>query len=194
MAVAWKTRPRKISAERSVSRETVCLFIFVLVFSCRFFLFKVSAEKQASFTVPQKGVRRGGSDQQITQKPLLSHLEVTILLDPPWGGRCVVVSSRGARFSGCDPRLEDPLPWVAVRCDMVLHQAFRARRVRKTGIGGEVRHAVASGVSCETSLNKYVTPHLHREYRGWRHRRLQKKTPPEEKTRGKRGGVEFSDP
>ena len=40
---------------------------------------------------------------------------------------------------------------AAVRSDMVLHQTFRARRVRKTGIGGEVRHGVASGVSCETS-------------------------------------------
>ena len=39
---------------------------------------------------------------------------------------------------------------AAVRCDMVLHRAFRARRVRKTGIGGEVRHGVTSGVSCET--------------------------------------------
>ena len=48
---------------------------------------------------------------------------------------------------------------------MVLHQAFRARRVRKTGIGGKVRHGVTSGVSCETSVNKHVTPHLHRESR-----------------------------
>ena len=40
---------------------------------------------------------------------------------------------------------------AAVRFDMVLHQAFHARRVRKTGIGGEVRHGVTSGVSCETS-------------------------------------------
>ena len=31
---------------------------------------------------------------------------------------------------------------AAVRCDMVLHQAFRARHVRKTGIGGEVRRVV----------------------------------------------------
>ena len=47
---------------------------------------------------------------------------------------------------------------------MVLHQAFRARHVRKTGIGGEVRHGVTSDVSCETSSNKHATPHLHREY------------------------------
>ena len=47
---------------------------------------------------------------------------------------------------------------------MVLHQAFRAKCVRKAGIGGEVRHGVTSGVSRETSLNSYVTPHLHREY------------------------------
>ena len=46
---------------------------------------------------------------------------------------------------------------------MVLHLAFRARRVRNTGIGGEARHCVTSGVSCETSLTKYVTPHLRRE-------------------------------
>ena len=51
---------------------------------------------------------------------------------------------------------------AVVRCDMVLHQAFRARHVRKTGIGCEVRYGVTSGVSCETSLNKYATPHLHR--------------------------------
>ena len=38
---------------------------------------------------------------------------------------------------------------AAVRCDMVLHRALRARRVRKTGIGGEVRHGVTSGASCE---------------------------------------------
>ena len=53
---------------------------------------------------------------------------------------------------------------AAVRCAMVLHQAFRARHVRKTGIGGEVRHGVTSGASCETSFNTHVTPHLHREY------------------------------
>ena len=40
---------------------------------------------------------------------------------------------------------------AAVRCDMVSHRAFRARRGRKTGVGGEVRHGVTSGVSCETS-------------------------------------------
>ena len=49
---------------------------------------------------------------------------------------------------------------------MVLHRAFRARCVRKNGIGGEVRHGVTSGVSCETSLNMYVIPHLHSEYDG----------------------------
>ena len=46
---------------------------------------------------------------------------------------------------------------------MALHQAFRRGQVRTTGIGGEVRHGVTSGVSSETSMNKYVTPHLHRE-------------------------------
>ena len=39
---------------------------------------------------------------------------------------------------------------AAVRCDMVLHQAFRARHVRQNSIGGEVQHGVTSGVSCET--------------------------------------------
>ena len=57
---------------------------------------------------------------------------------------------------------------AAERCDMVLRRAFRARRVRTTGVGGcEVRHGATSGVSLsrETSLNKHVTPRLHREYR-----------------------------
>ena len=35
---------------------------------------------------------------------------------------------------------------AAVRCDMVLHQAFRARHVRKHGISGKARHGVTSGV------------------------------------------------
>ena len=48
---------------------------------------------------------------------------------------------------------------AAVRCDMVLHRVFRARHVRKTGIGGEVRHGVASGVSLEASFNIHVTSH-----------------------------------
>ena len=43
---------------------------------------------------------------------------------------------------------------AAVRCDMVLHQAFRARHVRTNSIGGAVRHGVTSGVSCETSLKQ----------------------------------------
>ena len=54
---------------------------------------------------------------------------------------------------------------AAVRCDMVVHQAFRSRRVRKTGIGGEVRHGVTSGVSRETSSNKHVTSQFHRDHR-----------------------------
>ena len=45
---------------------------------------------------------------------------------------------------------------AAVRCDMALHQALRARRERRNGIGAEVRHDVTSGVSRETSLRKYV--------------------------------------
>ena len=31
---------------------------------------------------------------------------------------------------------------AAMRCDMVLHRAFRARLVRRNGIGGDVRHGV----------------------------------------------------
>ena len=61
-----------------------------------------------------------------------------------------------------------PLHPAAVRCDMVLHRAFCARHVRTNGIGGEVRHGVTSGISCGTSLNNYVRPHLHREYEGVR--------------------------
>ena len=45
------------------------------------------------------------------------------------------------------PRCNKHVHPAAVRCDMVLHQAFRARHVRKTGIGGEVRRGVKSGVS-----------------------------------------------
>ena len=37
-------------------------------------------------------------------------------------------------------------------CGMVLHRAFRARHVRKAGIGSEVRHGATSGVSCETYM------------------------------------------
>ena len=47
---------------------------------------------------------------------------------------------------------------------MVLRRAFRARHVRTNGIGGEVRHGVASGVSRETALNEHVTPRLRWEY------------------------------
>jgi hypothetical protein len=41
---------------------------------------------------------------------------------------------------------------AAVRCDMVLHRAFRARHPLKNGFGGEVRHGVTSSVSRETSV------------------------------------------
>ena len=61
----------------------------------------------------------------------------------------------------CSARLEI-LP-AAMRCDMVLHQALRAGHVRKSGSGGEVRHGVTSGASCETYLNKLLIPHLNRE-------------------------------
>ena len=52
---------------------------------------------------------------------------------------------------------------LTVRRDMVSRQLFRAGRVRKAGIGGEVRHGVTSDVSREASLNRHETPHLHRE-------------------------------
>ena len=45
---------------------------------------------------------------------------------------------------------------AAVWCDMVLHQASRARRVGNTGIGSEVRHGATSGVSCETSKTELL--------------------------------------
>ena len=50
-----------------------------------------------------------------------------------------------------DERVEERVYPAAVVCDMVLHQGSRKRRARKNGIGGEVRHGVTSGVSCETS-------------------------------------------
>ena len=62
-------------------------------------------------------------------------------------------SMKFAEKSDSRSRTEKVVLPAAVRRDMVLHQAFRTRRVRKPGIGGQVRHGVASGVSCETSLN-----------------------------------------
>ena len=47
---------------------------------------------------------------------------------------------------------------ASLQCACVLHQAFRARHVRKNNIGGEVRHGVTSGVSYETSKTWNVTP------------------------------------
>ena len=64
---------------------------------------------------------------------------------------------------GLIPSKNELLHPAAVKCDMALHQAFRMRRVRKAGIGGEVRHGVTSGVSRVTSKTRNVTPHLHRE-------------------------------
>ena len=64
----------------------------------------------------------------------------------PWDGDV------GSYCLNVGVRLGHLLP-AAVRRDMVLHQAFRARHERKSGIGGEVRHGVTSGVSSETSLN-----------------------------------------
>ena len=71
-----------------------------------------------------------------------------------------VRSTRSPPTSLREPKVHPP----AVRCDTVSHQLFRARRVRKNGSGGEVRHGITSGVSCETSKTQNVTPHLLREY------------------------------
>ena len=50
------------------------------------------------------------------------------------------------------------------RAKTMADRVFRARRVRKHGIGGEARHGATSSVTCETSLDKHVTPHLHMGY------------------------------
>ena len=42
---------------------------------------------------------------------------------------------------------------AVVRCDLVLHQAFRMRHLRNKDFGGEVRHGVTSGVSRKTSVS-----------------------------------------
>ena len=71
-------------------------------------------------------------------------------------------------MQSCDLRLVPRVLDVAImdtccgtpcggRCDIVLHRVFRARHVRQTGIGGDVRHGLTSGASCETSLNKHVS-------------------------------------
>ena len=55
---------------------------------------------------------------------------------------CSVMPRSGSiQDTTCGPTYVLP---AAVRCDMVLHQAFRARRARQNGIGGEVRHGVTS--------------------------------------------------
>ena len=38
---------------------------------------------------------------------------------------------------------------AAARCDVELHQAFRAGHARANGAGREVRHGVTSGDSCD---------------------------------------------
>ena len=81
-------------------------------------------------------------------------------LEEPVGGCKSRLAATGASHQR--RAISTVLP-AAVRCDMELRQAFCARHVCKTGIGGEVRLCVTSGVSCKTSLNKHVTPHLHRE-------------------------------
>ena len=45
---------------------------------------------QSALTVPQRGIGKGGSDQQITQKSCVSHFKVTYVSHPPcriplWG-------------------------------------------------------------------------------------------------------------
>ena len=40
---------------------------------------------------------------------------------------------------------------------------FTRDMYKRNGIGGKVQLSVTSGVSCETSWNKYVAPHLYRE-------------------------------
>ena len=84
----------------------------------------------------------------------------------PRGRRRPPRSPRRRSLGGCTAMgsVAPGLLPAAVRCDMVLHQSFRAGHVRKDGIGGEVRHGVTSGVWCETSSIERVPPHLHREY------------------------------
>ena len=53
--------------------------------------------------------------------------------------------------------------YIYIHTCIKLHRVFHARHVRTTGNGGEVRHGVTSGVSHETSLNRHVTHHHHRE-------------------------------
>ena len=80
-----------------------------------------------------------------------------IMFSGPWK-----LFEQSVAFRRCNSWMFSVHP-AAVRCDMVLHQVFSARRVRKSGSGGELRHGVASGVSCETSKTRNATPHLHRE-------------------------------
>ena len=63
---------------------------------------------------------------------------------------CICLSCVGPPAEGGTGARTDVQP-AAARWHMVSHQAFRARRVRTEGIGGEVRHRVTSDVSCETS-------------------------------------------
>ena len=56
------------------------------------------------------------------------------------------------------------MPLLCVALNIQGPKLSRPRRVRKTGIGGEVRNGVTSGVSCEAASNRYVTPHLAVEY------------------------------
>ena len=65
-------------------------------------------------------------------------------------------SSLACSVSACCQHALHP---ASVRCDMVLHKAFRARRLPTKSIGGEVRHGVTSDVSRERRL-KHEMQHL----------------------------------
>ena len=56
----------------------MCVYIYIYIYSCCLF------PTTCFFTVPQRGIRKGGSDQQITQRSLRSHLNVNICPDPPF--------------------------------------------------------------------------------------------------------------
>ena len=53
---------------------------------------------------------------------------------------------------------------AAVRCDMMLHQAFRARLVQTTASAVRCDMVIQRVFLYETSKTRNVTTHLHREY------------------------------
>ena len=94
------------------------------------------------------------------QKSLLgwqTHLRQHMFSTPEYCGR-----GRTMAFSMVRPThgFCGPHAWPAPRSRRVTtSRILRARCVRETGIGSELRHGVTSGVSRETSLNKHATPH-----------------------------------